>query len=217
MWFQKKQVFITGTDTDVGKTWVSLQILKEMRERTEKVGYFKPFASGGHHVRGKLVCPDVSFIRQHIPIIENDVQINPYLCEMPLSPNIAGRLEKKRLDETKVQKGLEYWRKNYEYLVVEGAGGVLVPITDEKLVIDYIADFRLPTIVVSRPDLGTINHTLLTLDSLRSRDIEVLGIVFNQARDIPISDFEKESFKTIEKIGKIPILGIFEYDKEWAS
>lgn len=176
------KIFITGTDTNVGKTiissWVALHC---------GFSYFKPIQTGlkdgsdSHEVRNLT-----------------DAKIFPeiYAYQAPLSPHIAAKMENDVIDINRIVLPQE------NHLIIEGAGGVLVPINDDYLMVDLIKKLNIPVILVARTSLGTINHTLLSLEALRLRDVKVLGVVMNGEKNV-------ESSSSIEKYGKTRILAEF--------
>lgn len=171
--------FITGTDTGVGKTVASLCFMKHLYEKGKNPFYLKPFQTGCDYIRDK--DSDPWFIYKHIEELKN---CNPedsviYLYKRPLAPYFAARHEN-RLDEITLRSVLDYIKckeKDHSDIVIEGAGGIHVPITKDKLIIDYLEDLDCKVIVVARAGLGTINHTLLTIESLERRKIDIAGIV----------------------------------------
>lgn len=177
-----KGVFVTGTDTDVGKTMVSAWLVKSWG-----ADYWKPVQSG------YLQDSDTDSVRRVNP----DARFHPpaYLLAAPLSPHEAAaqegviiQLEQVRLPETS------------NLLVVEGAGGALVPLNDQEMMTDLMAHLNLPVVVVARSGLGTINHTLLTLEALRSRRLTVAGVVLNG----PANAANRQA---IEHYGKVAVIG----------
>jgi dethiobiotin synthetase len=143
--------------------------------------------------------------------------INPINLKNPLSPNMAFEVENYNisLDEikNKIKNSFNILKNKYDFLIVEGAGGVCVPIKDNFLMSDLIKFLNLPTVVVSRPNLGTINHTILTIEHLRNKDIEVKGVIINCITDLNEVSYYEKTFETIENVGNIDIIGIV-HDKD---
>lgn len=158
------KIFITGTDTHVGKTLISSWITLHTG-----FSYFKPIQTGLNEGTDSYEVQRLS-----------DTKIHPeiYAYQAPLSPHLAAKIENERIDIEKIVLPQE---KN---LIIEGAGGVLVPINNTYLMIDLIKKLGAPVILVSRTTLGTINHTLLTLEALKLRDIPVLGVVMNGEKNL---------------------------------
>jgi dethiobiotin synthetase len=202
----KPGIFITGTDTGVGKTLVSAGLALVLKERGIKVGVMKPIATGCYGSEARLVSHDAVFLME---AAENDVP--PLICPSrfrnPLAPNVAAAIEKKEINLKHIRDAYEEMHKIYDYVIVEGIGGLMVPITKDYFVANMIRDFQLPIVIVSRASLGTINHTLLTLDAALIRGFDIRGIIFNR---IPVANFslaEITNPKIIHELTNIPILG----------
>ncbi len=172
-------IFITGTDTDVGKTVVSAALLLGLARRGVDVGYLKPVATGGVEVDGRLVSPDLLQVHQVFPISDPWERVNPICLRQPLCPLVAGRLEGVHLSIAHVRAQLRQTLDYHRFTVVEGVGGVMVPLTSRLILLDMMVDLELPVLVVARPGLGTINHTLLTIGAVRDRGLKVVGFVFS--------------------------------------
>lgn len=157
-----KQFFVTGTDTDVGKTYISAFLMQALN-----CDYWKPIQTG--------TCEgsDTEWMKQHTKLPDSRFAPEAYRFIAPLSPHSAAELENTKIDLAKIQLPAR------DRLIVEGAGGVLVPINNKTLMIDLIASLGLPVVVIARSGLGTINHTLLTLSALRHRSIPVVGVICN--------------------------------------
>ncbi|MCX7913137.1 MAG: dethiobiotin synthase [Thermodesulfovibrionales bacterium] len=214
-----KGIFITATDTGVGKTIVSAMTVRALLQKGFRVGVMKPFETGCLKENNELLPSDGIFLREMAEIEESIDLINPSRFELPLSPLAASWIEKKVVEIDKVIHSYELLRKKYDFLVVEGAGGILVPIyIDNNSKVIYIADlikmFGIPTLIVSRPTLGTINHTLLTVKYALSYGIKVLGVIINYSNP-PGKDISEESNPLIlKKISPVPILGIISHLSE---
>lgn len=197
-------IYITGTDTGVGKTYVSSLLGSILKEKGVNVGYMKPIESGG--------TEDTTTLKNTLNLKDDLNTINPINLKNPLSPNIAFEVENYNisLDEikNKIKDSFEILKNKYDFLIVEGAGGVCVPIKDNFLMSDLIKFLELPAVVVSRPNLGTINHTILTIEHLRNKGIEVKGVIINCITDLKDVLYYEKTFETIEKCGGIDIIGI---------
>ena len=203
-------IFITGTDTGIGKTYISSIIGKHLKYKENKnIGYMKPIESGG--------TEDTTTLKNTLNLNDDLNLINPINLKNPLSPNIAFEVENYNisLDEikNKIKNSFNILKNKYDFLIVEGAGGVCVPIKDNFLMSDLIKFLNLPTVVVSRPNLGTINHTILTIEHLRNKDIEVKGVIINCITDLNEVSYYEKTFETIENVGNIDIIGIV-HDKD---
>jgi len=198
-------IFITGTDTGVGKTYVSSVIGSHLKYKMNiDVGYLKPVETGG--------IQDTLTLKNTLNLPEDLSILNPINLKNPLSPNIAFEVEGYNisLEEIKerIKRSFDTLSKKYQYLIVEGAGGVAVPIKDNFLMSDLIKFLDLPAVVVSRPNLGTINHTLLTLEHLRNKGIEVKGVIINCITKLEEIPYYEKTFETIERYGNVEILGV---------
>jgi adenosylmethionine-8-amino-7-oxononanoate aminotransferase len=192
-----KGIFITGTDTGVGKTIVTALISHILKSKSIDVGVMKPVETGGRS--------DSNLIKA-ISNSDDDIDlINPYYFRLPLSPNIASKFEGVDIDIGIIKERFSEISEKHEIVLVEGIGGLLVPIRDNYYVLDLIRDFDLPIIVVSRASIGTINHTLLTIKYSRIMGIKVLGFIINNCTD-GIS--ERTNPEIIERLSNTENLGI---------
>jgi dethiobiotin synthetase len=135
------------------------------------------------------------------------------MLRLPLAPAIAAGLEGVTIKKKKILSSCNYLLKKYDFTVVEGAGGIMVPVYRGSLFLDLIKDINLPIVIVSRPGLGTINHTLLTIKAAQSRKINILGVIINHSSKTRKDMSEKTNPGVIEKLGRIPLLGIVQYTK----
>lgn len=158
-----KGLFITGTDTDVGKTYVGALIARELRVAGYRVGVYKPVASGCRREARELVSGDAVALWQAAGRPGELEWACPQRFEAPLAPHLAAREEGRAVDRRQLRDGLAYWRERSDIVVVEGAGGLLSPVSDADYVADLAWEFGYPLVVVARNALGTINHTLQTL------------------------------------------------------
>ncbi len=167
-------LWVLGTDTGVGKTITRALILNRYGSQ-EKLAYWKPVSTGGDADRDRTTVA---------ALLEPQIEVLPesYLLQMPVSPHLAARREGVEIERGRILEDLQRHRAADpgRGILIEGAGGVLVPLTDRRdLLVDTVAATALPVVLVARSTLGTINHTLLTLEALRSREVEVVGVVLN--------------------------------------
>ncbi len=194
-------IFITATDTGVGKT-VCTQVLGVLlKNRGLRIGVIKPVQCGGR---------DAAYLKKVLHLKESPEEINPFRADEPLSPHLAFQRQKIRFDRQRVLSLYQEIQRRCDYVLVEGAGGLMVPITENYLMIDLVRDLGLDVVVVARPDLGTINHTLLTVCQAQGQGIGVRGILFNQAKKPGRGDHlsEQTNPDIIHRISRIPILGL---------
>lgn len=191
--------FVLGTDTDVGKTYISSLLYKGLKKIG--CGYFKAIQSGCYFENGKLIAPDVLEVCKKSDEDYNEDYIL-YRLKEAVSPHLASEMENINIDIQEIKERYELLKNKNNYLIVEGAGGLLVPLIRDKFYIyDLIKLFNIPVILVCSTRVGAINHTLLTLEALRNRGIEVKGIVFNRVN--LSNNYEKDNIEIIKKIGKI--------------
>ncbi len=184
-------VFVTGTDTGVGKTVISAIFVAGLR-KTRAVKYWKPIQTGIEE------DDDTETVRMLGNCSEDEILREGIRLERPLSPHLSARLAGRPFSISDVLKYLPT-SADKEFWVVEGAGGVLVPLNETEFMIDFVKALDLAAVVVSRSGLGTINHTLMTIESLRGRGIDVAGVVMN-------GEPNYENLAAIEEYGKIGVL-----------
>jgi len=198
-------LFITGTDTNVGKTVVATAIVRQLREAGVRVGAYKPAASGAvERLDGNLVWDDVEQLSQALGDEYPAERICPQRFAAPLAPPLAAGAEGRSVDRRLLREGARWWQAQVDFVVVEGAGGLLSPLSHEDSVADLARDLALPLVVVARAGLGTINHTLLTLESARAADLEVAAVVLNPWPAQP-SEIERDNRETIAELGEVRV------------
>jgi dethiobiotin synthetase len=193
-------VFILGTDTEIGKTVIAGGIARALCENGEDVRAAKPVESGGRD--------DACFHAEATGVGPGDVC--PYFLDEPLSPNVAARRSGRELDYDTMLSAV---RQGDEFVVAEGVGGLRVPLTpDGDELADLVADAGLPAVVVARPSLGTLNHTALTVEALRSRNVPVVGVVINRFPDEP-GVAERTNPDEVERMNDVPVRRVPELDE----
>ena len=181
--------WVTGTDTDVGKTLVSAILTYMLR-----ADYWKPVQCG------IIEGTDLDFIRRLTGLEEKHFHSETHLFAAPLSPHLAAEMEGKRIELADFQIPVT----NNKHLIIEGAGGLLVPLNEDALLIDLMDQTKLPVVIVARSGLGTINHTLLSIQALRTKGIEILGVILNGPKN-------QKNKEAIEHYGQVKV--IFELDQ----
>ena len=176
-------LFITGTDTEVGKTYVGALVARSLRAAGRRVGVYKPAASGCRPEEGTLVSDDALQLWEAAGRPGPLERVCPQCFRAPLAPHLAAREEGKQFDADLLRTGIEYWQARSDVILVEGAGGLMSPLGDEEYVADLACELGFPLVVVARNALGTINHTLQTLIAAATfRDgLDVAGVVLNHA------------------------------------
>lgn len=198
-------IFITGTDTGVGKTLATYVLALLSQEQGWDVGIMKPVQCGGQ---------DAAFFKKRLNLDDDLKRINPFYARRAVSPHVAFAHEKKIISLTKILEGYRYLSQRHEYMLVEGAGGIMVPLTDSLLMLDVIQQLDLEVVMVARLGLGTINHTLLTIQQLRQAGLKVRGVILNQTAERRKGLSEQSNPAAIEKYGQVPILGILPFLKK---
>jgi dethiobiotin synthetase len=203
-----KGIFITGTDTGVGKTIVAATISRYLMRRGVSVGVLKPVTSGAETRNGQLVSHDAELLAWAAGSCDPSELSSPYILREPLAPSEAATREGVTIEAGRVIDSFNRLAACHDYVVVEGAGGLLVPLADSLLVADLVLQLQLPMVIVARPGLGTVNHTLMTWECARSRGIRVLGVIIcNQ--QTPPDMTEVYAPALIERFSGIPVLGVF--------
>ena len=216
-------IFIAGTDMEVGKTVVAAGLLRWFRGRGVDAVPMKPVETGvaapapapapapgtpgtGCAAGDLRFCLDVAGLQ---PSAADLADMAPFQYAPACSPHLAGRLEGRYPDIDTILASAERLARRHELVLIEGAGGVLVPLNETQTTVDLIAAGRLPVILVARGGLGTINHTLLSIEALRGRGVDLLGVVFNDARQILESErfIHEDNPGTIERFGRVKVLG----------
>jgi dethiobiotin synthetase len=211
-------IFITGTDTGVGKTYIAERLALDLRKRGINVGVMKPAETGCHHRAGTLIPRDALRLMKAAGSDDSLAFVNPYRFREPLAPLVSARRAGKKIEPRVIAQSFKILRSRHEFVIVEGAGGIMVPLTPRYTYCDLAYTLGLPVVIVSRPGLGTINHTLLTISALRARDISIAGIIINYAADWKKGLAEKTSLSVIEEMSKLPILGtVFHGEKNLAG
>jgi len=205
-------IFITGTGTGVGKTVVAAAVLRAARAAGIDAVPFKPVQTGAIDSPRGPRAPDVEFCLAAaglMPKPDEAALMAPLLYKPACSPHLAASIEARPVDVDAIIAAAEKLLARHEAMVVEGAGGVMVPLNESQTMLDLMAAMALPVLVVAANVLGTINHTLLTLSALRAAKLECLGVVFNQP-EAPAADDEyirRDNPATIARFGEAAVLG----------
>ncbi len=199
-------LFITATDTDVGKTWITSLIARELVRSGTRVGVYKPACSGAERDGDGEFWPDLRSLGDATGNAFSIDEMCPQRFRAPLAPPVAAKREGRVVDAKLLRSGVEVFR-DQDCVLVEGVGGLLCPMTDSHTIVDLAADLKFPLLVIARPNLGTINHTLLTLATARQRGLDVCGVVLNQASEAPVdSGFVASNAEQIERFGETQVL-----------
>jgi dethiobiotin synthetase len=206
--------FITGTGTDVGKTFVCRLLAQEL-SKINPVSYLKPVQTGCRVGKnGSLIAPDYYCVKRSGMLVTGNDQLHvPYRFKPACSPHLAARQAGKKISLTRIDSCLEKISRlpgmEGGCVVVEGAGGVLVPVGASSSMINIIVRLNLPVILVTTPGLGTLNHTFLTLCALHSAGVPMAGVVMNNRENCPEDFIYRDNIKTVRGfIGNVPFLEI---------
>jgi dethiobiotin synthetase len=204
--------FVTGTGTEVGKTVVSAAIANGARRAGRRVAVFKPAVSGldDHRLRSELWesaagLPDHALLRLASGSRQGDEGIAPYRYGPAVSPHLAAELAGERIDPDRLRGAALAATEDAELLVCEGVGGFLVPLTPDYLVRDLARDLALPVVIAASPGLGTINHTLLTLEAVRAAGLRVAAVVLTPWPSEPDA-LARSNRETIAKLGAVEVV-----------
>lgn len=193
-------LFVTGTDTGVGKTLLTAAIVCALRARGHAVGVAKPVQSGALTLDPE---GDAMVLKRWTRVAESPGEIAPFAFAAALAPSVAAELEGRAADRAYVLAHVRAVAERYEAVVVEGAGGLLVPLGEDWTVADLARDLALPLLVVARAGLGTVNHSALTVRVARDAGLEPVGVVLNGPGD----DSTGANARLIERIAEVPVLG----------
>ncbi len=178
-----KTLFVSGTDTEVGKTWVACEILRELRSNGHRVGAWKPVCSGAIEQNGQLIWNDVQLLASAIGADATDPILIDRICSQrfvaPMAPNVAARLEGRNICDVDLAAGINLWQDYADLVLIEGAGGLLSPASDRMLVADLVLRLSSPLLLVTANRLGAIHQTLATVESARTRGLEVMAVILN--------------------------------------
>ena len=234
-------LFITGTDTDVGKTALSALLLAELRRRKINAAPMKPAQSGCVKFEtgnlkpekksefptsrlttqsSRLTVPDLdySLSMASMTVSEEDyANMAPYRFEPACSPHLAAEMAGTEIEISEMVIASRALSSEFEFVIAEGAGGIIVPLNRRETMLDLMQALRFPVLLAARPGLGTINHTLLSIRTLRSDGLDIAGVVFVASKPGEPGLIEEDNRNTIEQFGKVPILGTIPYCAQLAD
>lgn len=195
-------LFVTGTDTGVGKTLVACEILRRLRARGQPVGVLKAVETGV----GPEGPQDARALRDAAGLSDSIDEICPQRFALPAAPCVAAEAEGRSVEVARIDAALERVKLRHTCVIVEGAGGLLVPLTRDFNMADLASRVGLPLLVVCRAALGTLNHTWLTLEAARSRGLQVAGIVISHSAG-PLSPADAANLEALRCAPGAPLLG----------
>lgn len=204
-------IFITGTDTGVGKTVVAAGIAAAMRYRGANVGVMKPVHTGCRIIKGKMIPEDSILLARAASSDDPAGLVTPYMFREPAAPYAAAKAHNMIIDVGKITDCFNEICRRHDYVIVEGIGGVLVPLTRDFYVADLIKRLDIPVILVARPDLGSINHTMLSIHCLKTKKTDLSGIIISNCKKGRGNFAEKTFQDSIENLTDVPVLGTLPY------
>ncbi len=199
-------LFITATGTEIGKTVVAAGIAATLKNAGINVGVMKPISSGD--------TSDAEYLKHAAQVDDPLNLINPISLRYPLAPSVSARIEGIAIDIASIETKYDTLSKKYGFMIVEGVGGIAVPINDDLLVSHLIHRLNLPILIIALSGLGTINHTVLTVEFARQNNIKIVGIVLNQINADTTGLVEQTNPEEIERLTNVPIVGNVPYDKK---
>jgi dethiobiotin synthetase len=213
-------LFITGTDTEIGKTYVAALVAKSLAGAGHRVGVYKPAASGCRRgADGNLICEDALALWRAAGSPGPLAAVCPQVFEAPLAPHLAAAAEGRSLDSELLRSGLDVWLDTSDIVIVEGAGGLLSPLGPDEFVADLAYDVGFPLLVVAPNRLGVINHVLQTLvAAVTYRDgLEVAGVVLNDVAPASNDQSVGQNAAEIRRLAAVPLLAQVGYQAEQFS
>ena len=207
-----KSYFITGTDTDVGKTFVTAGIASAMKKMGIDVGIMKPFAAGTPQKNG-YKSSDVQILSKAAQVNEPEELLNPYFFPIPASPFTASKNLGIKVDIKIVMNSFKQLSSLHDVLLVEGMGGIMTPILEDYFIINLIKNMNLETIIVTSSRIGTINHTIMTNEMCQRYGIKIRGLIINnlESNGYPINELKRD----LEELTKKPVIGSIPFIKDF--
>ncbi|TWT60141.1 dethiobiotin synthase [Rubinisphaera italica] len=209
-------LFVTGTDTDVGKTYITCELIRRLRAEDCSVGAYKPVCSGSVlSITGQQTWSDLEELHSATGREFPSDRICPQRFHTAVAPPRAAALESRVVNESQLIDGLADWQSHVDYLLVEGAGGLLSPVSDQHTNASLAQEFGFPILIIARAGLGTINHTLLTIEAAQSRGLRIAGIILNETQPRSLVTGRDESLnhnlQDLRSWTNCPVLGYWSY------
>jgi dethiobiotin synthetase len=203
-------LFFTGTDTGVGKTWVTAGVARSLRARGRPVRVCKPVATGAERVQGQLQSADALVLAEAVGTPDRWAEVTPWIFPEPVAPAVAARWHGAELTIESLAEEARRFGRAGDMVLVEGVGGLLCPLTETETVADLAESLQLPLVIVARRSLGTLNHTLLTLEAAQRRGLPVAGVVVNETvRPDGLAD--QSNVEELRRRLSVPILAVVEF------
>lgn len=208
-----KSLFITGTDTDVGKTYVTAGLAVVLQKMDVDVGVMKPFAAGSVQKKG-YKSEDIEILSRAAHACDPENLVNPQFFPIPASPYTAWKKLKTKPKIPTILSSFKKLSKLHDMLLVEGMGGIMTPILKDYYITNLIKEMKIPTIIVTRSKVGTVNHTIMTVQMCEKYKIPVKGIIINDFEDgYPVKDLTKD----LQNLTGVPVLGSIPFIKDMSD
>jgi dethiobiotin synthetase len=210
---KKSGLFITGTDTSVGKTVIAGAVARILTDKGQRVGVFKPIATGCRRAWEGLVSYDTEFLADSANSEMPLSTITPVGYLTPAAPIVSASHEGRSIDFDSIAGAYKHICESSDAVIVEGIGGVRVPLTAEFDVLDLAVELDLPVVIVARANLGTINHTLMTIDCIRAAHLRIAGVVINGYDATKAGVAEETAGEVITQCGGVNVLAVVPFDE----
>jgi dethiobiotin synthetase len=208
-----KSLFIAGTDTDVGKTYITAGLAVTLRKTGVDVGVMKPFAAGTAQKKG-YKSEDVEILSRSAMTCDPENLVNPQFFPIPASPYTAWKKLKTKPKVSTILSSFKKLSKLHDMLLVEGMGGIMTPILKDYYITNLIKEMKIPTVIVTRSKVGTVNHTIMTVKMCEKYKLPLKGIIINNFDDgYPIKDLTKD----LKSLTGIPVLGTIPFIKDMSD
>lgn len=208
-----KSLFITGTDTDVGKTYITAGLAVAVRKSGIDVGVMKPFAAGTAQKKG-CKSEDVEILLNAAQADDDEIFVNPQFFPIAASPYTAWKNLKTKPKISTVLSGFKKLSKLHDVLFVEGMGGIMTPILKDYYIINLIKEMKIPAVIVTRSKVGTINHTIMTVKMCEKYKIPIKGIIINNFdQGYPVNQLKRD----LENLTNVPVLGSIPFIKDMSD
>lgn len=209
-----KGIFVTGTDTGAGKTIITGLLGRYLLEKGYRVVTQKWIETGSERFSSDIDLHLKLMRRQREDIGDYLRYVSCYTFRFASSPHLAASLEKRKIRAEKIKKSFKFLSKEFDFVIVEGTGGALVPFTEKRLVIDIAKELTLPVLVVAGNKLGAINHTLLTIEAIKKRDMKIIGVLLNNQSKKADKIILRDNLKVIKGLTNEAIIGILPWSKD---
>lgn len=208
-----KSLFITGTDTDVGKTYITAGLAVVLQKMNVDVGVMKPFAAGIAEKKG-YKSEDIKILSRAAKVCDPESLVNPQFFPIPASPYTAWKKLKTKPKVSTILSSFKKLTKLHDMILVEGMGGIMTPILKNYYITNLIKEMKIPTVIVTRSKVGTVNHTIMTVKMCEKYKIPIKGIIINNFdKGYPIKDLTRD----LENLTGVPVLGSIPFIKDMSN